>query len=50
MGLKYNFHGKKGEADLFFFVFFFGGLKGAKNFRDNFFASGPPLQVFVNGP
>ena len=47
MGLTSTFHGKKGGPE-----FFFCGLKGGprKIFAVNIFASGPPLQVFVNGP
>ena len=50
MGLTYNFHGKKGGLDLFSFLRS-EGARALKNFHNKFFfAPGPPLQVFVNGP
>ena len=47
MGLTRNFHGKKGVPDFFFAVF-----SGPRKIFAMmiFFASGPPLQVFVNDP
>ena len=44
MELTRNFHGKRGALN-----FLRPEGEGAKNW-DNFFSSGPPLQVFLNGP